>query len=208
MMRAFRLTAFPRRLLLLRWIPSLVLIYCILLPAQLMLPWDTDRIQSARILYTLAQVFLPTCLLWRLFAYFLPIRQSENRELLRSLKHPDIGCAVFLLLEHQLCAFPAYITYFELIPDQGQMIIVLILQSVCISIGFLLLSEICASSAAGFVVLLLYILFSAMFNSGPALTLIQRNILWQEITLEYFIIRLILIGIEVACWFAIRRRKI
>lgn len=208
MMRAFRLTAFPRRLLLLRWIPSLVLIYCILLPAQLMLPWDTDRMQSARTLYTLAQVFLPICLLWRLFVYFLPIRQSENRELLRSLKHPDIGCALFLFLEHQLCVFPAYIAYFELVTEQGRMIIVLMLQAACISIGFLLLSEICASSAAGFVVLLLYILFSAMFNSDPALTLIQRNILWQEITLEFLMVRLIVIGVETACWFVIRRRKI
>ncbi len=88
MFRAFKLLIYPVRSLLLRVLPALVLLYAVLMPAQLSLFPGYDALDSARRMFSLAQIFLPLSLLWSLFLYFLPIYGTQSRELLAAM--PDI----------------------------------------------------------------------------------------------------------------------
>lgn len=106
MYRAIKLLIFPIRSLLLRLLPSLVLLYAALLPAQLSLFSGYDALDSVRRMYSLAQIFLPLSLLWPLFLYFLPVYGTQSREVLVAMGHPDGSCALLLWASHQIRTLP------------------------------------------------------------------------------------------------------
>ena len=149
MCRAVKLLARPGRSLLLRLIPSVLLLYAVLLPAQLSLFPTQNPDFALRRLFSLAQIFFPLSLLWPMFLYFLPVYGGQSRELLRSLGHPDGGCALIFWLSHQLRALPLYLIYLKLAPSEGRMVLVLIVQSVCVGVWFVCLMTLFRSAMVG-----------------------------------------------------------
>lgn len=199
MFRAVRLLARPGRSLLLRFVPPLLLLYAVLLPAQLSL-FPTQMLDFAlKRLFSLAQIFLPLSLLWPMFLYFLPVYGGQSGELLRSLRHPDGGCALIFWLAHQLRAVPLYLIYLKLTPTEGRMVLLLIVQSICLCVWFVCLIRLFRSAVAGMVVLMAYI-GVALLQEQPTLPiLIQNNSLWQDLPACYFWVHGALLILALGC---------
>lgn len=205
MCRAVKLMVRPGRSLLLRLIPSVLLLYAVLLPAQLSLFPTQNPDFALRRLFSLAQIFFPLSLLWPMFLYFLPVYGGQNRELLRSLGHPDGGCALILWLSHQLRALPLYLIYCKLAPSEGRMVLVLLVQSVCVGVWFVCLTTLFRSAIVGMVLLLSYMGLS-LLQEQPALpVLIQNNGLWQNFPPSYFLVRGALLAAALACLWLVRK---
>lgn len=201
MIRSIKLLVYPCRSLLLRLIPSILLLYAVLLPAQLSL-FPTEILDFAlRRLFSLAQIFLPLSLLWPMFLYFLPVYGGQCRELLRSLGHPNSGCALIFWLSHQLRALPLYLIYLKLAPSEGQMVLLLIIQSICVCVWFVCLTTLFRSAIAGMVLLVSYIGISLLWEQPTLPVLIQNNSLWLDLPVSYFPLRAVLLGLALACLF-------
>ena len=186
MLRPLKLLSYPRRSVLLRLIPPVLLLYVVLLPAQLSLFPTQNPDFALKRLFSLAQIFLPLSLLWPMFLYFLPVYGGQCRELLQSLHHPDGGCALVLWLSHQLRALPLYLIYFRLAPSEGQMVLLLVVQSICIGVWFVCLMTLFRSAVVGMMVPLFYMGLSLAQEQTVLPVLIQNNSLWQGLPTSYF----------------------
>lgn len=205
MCRAVKLLARPGRSLLLRLIPSVLLLYAVLLPAQLSLFPTQNPDFAFRRLFSLAQIFFPLSLLWPMFLYFLPVYGGQSRELLRSLGHPDGGCALIFWLSHQLRALPLYLIYLKLAPSEGRMVLVLIVQSVCVGVWFVCLMTLFRSAMVGMVFLLSYMGLSLLQEQPTLPVLIQNNSLWQDFPPSYFPVRGALLAVALVCLWLVRK---
>lgn len=208
MFRAVKLLACPGRSLLLRLIPSVLLLYAVLLPAQLSLFPSQNPDFTLKRLFSLAQIFLPLSLLWPMFLYFLPVYGGQCRELLRSLGHPDSGCALIFWLSHQLRALPLYLIYLKLAPLEGQMVLLLIIQSICVCVWFVCLITLFRSAIAGMVLLVSYIGISLLWEQPTLPVLIQNNSLWLDLPASYFPLRAVLLGLALVCLFFCQNSRV
>ena len=186
MFRAFKLLIYPVRSLLLRVLPALVLLYAVLMPAQLSLFPGYDALDSARRMFSLAQIFLPLSLLWSLFLYFLPIYGTQSRELLAAMRHPDGRCALLLWVSHQIRTLPLYLLYWKLVPWEWEMVLLLILQSALLCIGFITLLLLFRSAIVSMVLSIAYQAVALILPWSRLPILVQYNSLWQDLPTYYF----------------------
>ncbi len=196
MRRAFMLVYSPKKSAALRLIPVFILIYMILLPAQLSVLQTQDTEQAARDFYSRAQVFLSAAAIWPLFIYFFPVWQHQSRELMLSLHHPDNACAFILWAEHQLLTVPAYIVYAAVFPGQKEMIILLLVQSVSVTLLWLTFLFLFRSSLICSAVVLAYIAALAMAGNIQVPVMIAMNSLWHELPAGYFPARIMVTAAE------------
>lgn len=208
MLRAFKLLIRPVRSLLLRLLPALALLYAVLLPAQLSLFPGYDAMDSARRMFSLAQIFLPLSLLWPLFLYFLPVYGAPSREVLAAMGHPDGRCALLLWASHQIRALPLYLLYLKLAPGEGKMVLLLFLQSIFLCIGFVTLLLLFRSAIVSMVLLVAYLSIALLMPQSPLPILIQNNNLWHDLPASYFPVRAVILGIELVCLLVIKRHKL
>lgn len=208
MFRAFKLLIYPVRSLLLRVLPALVLLYAVLMPAQLSLFPGYDALDSARRMFSLAQIFLPLSLLWSLFLYFLPIYGTQSRELLAAMRHPDGRCALLLWVSHQIRTLPLYLLYWKLVPWEWEMVLLLILQSALLCIGFITLLLLFRSAIVSMVLSIAYQAVALILPWSRLPILVQYNSLWQDLPTYYFSIRAGVLAIELFGLLIIKRHKL
>lgn len=208
MFRVFKLLIYPVRSLLLRVLPTLVLLYAVLMPAQLSLFPSYDALDSARRMFSLAQIFLPLSLLWSLFLYFLPIYGTQSRELLAAMRHPDGRCALLLWVSHQIRTLPLYLLYWELVPLEWEMVLLLILQSALLCIGFITLLLLFRSAIVSMVLSIAYQAVVLILPWSRLPILVQYNSLWQDLPTYYFSIRAGVLAIELFGLLIIKRHKL
>lgn len=207
MYRAIKLLIFPIRSLLLRLLPSLVLLYAALLPAQLSLFSGYDALDSVRRMYSLAQIFLPLSLLWPLFLYFLPVYGTQSREVLVAMGHPDGSCALLLWASHQIRTLPLYLLYWKMAPGEGKMVLLLFLQSILLCVGFVALMQLFRSAIVSMVFLTAYLSLALLMPWTDLPILIQYNSLWQDLTAAYFQVRGGMLALALACIFCSKKRR-
>ncbi len=208
MFRAFKLLIYPVRSLLLRVLPALVLLYAVLMPAQLSLFPGYDALDSARRMFSLAQIFLPLSLLWSLFLYFLPIYGTQSRELLAAMRHPDGRCALLLWVSHQIRTLPLYLLYWKLVPWEWEMVLLLILQSALLCIGFITLLLLFRSAIVSMVLSIAYQAVALILPWSRLPILVQYNSLWQDLPTYYFPIRAGVLAVELFGLLIIKRHKL
>lgn len=208
MFRTFRLLIHPIRSLMLRVLPALVLLYAVLMPAQLSLFPGYDALDSARRMFSLAQIFLPLSLLWSLFLYFLPVYGTQSREVLVAMGHPDGRCALLLWVSHQIRTLPLYLLYWKLAPGEGKMVLLLFLQSILLCVGFVTLLLLFRSAIVSMVLLVAYQSIALLLPWSNLPILIQNNSLWQDLPMSYFFIRAGILAVEVVCLLVIKRHKL
>ena len=208
MFRAFKLLIYPVRSLLLRVLPALVLLYAVLMPAQLSLFPGYDALDSDRRMFSLAQIFLPLSLLWSLFLYFLPIYGTQSRELLAAMRHPDGRCALLLWVSHQIRTLPLYLLYWKLVPWEWEMVLLLILQSALLCIGFITLLLLFRSAIVSMVLSIAYQAVALILPWSRLPILVQYNSLWQDLPTYYFSIRAGVLAIELFGLLIIKRHKL
>ena len=207
MLRAFKLLLRPVRSLLLRLLPALVLLYAVLLPALLSLFPSYNIMDTARRMFTLAQLFLPLSLLWPLFLYFLPVYGAPSREVLAAMGHPDGRCALLLWASHQIRALPFYLLCLKLAPGTEKMVLLLFLQSIFLCIGFVVLLLLFRSAIVSMAILMAYI-FLAMLLPHALPILIQDNSLWFDLPASYFPVRAAILAVELVCLLVVKRHKL
>lgn len=207
MFRAIKLLIFPIRSLLLRLLPSLVLLYAVLMPAQLSLFSGYDALDSARRMFSLAQIFLPLSLLWPLFLYFLPVYGTQSREVLVAMGHPDGGCALLLWASHQIRTLPLYLLYWKIAPGEEKMVLLLFLQSIFLCVGFVALLQLFRSAIVSMVLLMAYLSLSLLMPWSDLPILIQSNSLWQDLPVSYFPARGVMLALALACILYSKKRR-
>lgn len=207
MFRAIKLLMYPVRSLLLRLLPSLVLLYAVLMPAQLSLFSGYDTLDSVRRMYSLAQIFLPLSLLWPLFLYFLPVYGTQSREVLVAMGHPDGGCALLLWASHQIRTLPLYLLYWKMAPEEGKMVLLLFLQSILLCVGFVALLQLFRSAIVSMVLLAAYLSLALLMPWTDLPILIQYNRLWQDLAAVYFLARGVMLALALACILYSKKRS-
>ena len=207
MFRAIKLLIFPIRSLLLRLLPSLVLLYAVLMPAQLSLFSGYDALDSARRMFSLAQIFLPLSLLWPLFLYFLPVYGTQSREVLVAMGHPDGVCALLLWASHQIRTLPLYLLYWKIAPGEEKMVLLLFLQSIFLCVGFVALLQLFRSAIVSMVLLMAYLSLSLLMPWSDLPILIQSNSLWQDLPVSYFPARGVMLVLALVCILYSKKRR-
>ena len=207
MSRAIKLLLHPVRSLLLRVLPALGVLYAVLLPAQLSLFSSDDVLEATRRMFSLAQIFLPLALLWPLFLYFLPVYSATSREVLTAMGHPDGRCALLLWISHQIRTLPLYLLYWKLAPEEGQMLLLIFLQSIFLCVGFITLLLIFHSAIVSMVLLVAYLSVALLLPSNALPILIQNNNLWYDLPASYFPTRIVILVIEVICLLIVKRHN-
>lgn len=207
MYRAIKLLIFPIRSLLLRLLPSLVMLYAVLMPAQLSLFSGYDALDSVRRMFSLAQIFLPLSLLWPLFLYFLPVYGTQSREVLVAMGHPDGGCALLLWASHQIRTLPLYLLYWKIASGEGKMVLLLLLQSIFLCVGFVALLQLFRSDIVSMVLLMAYLSLALLMPWSDLPILIQYNSLWQDLPASYFPARGVMLVLALVCILYSKKRR-
>jgi hypothetical protein len=187
MSKALRLIYYPRHSAIWRTLPSVLLIYVLMLPSQWGLFAATDNDSAARHVFATAQFILLLALVWSLFSYFSSVEHPQCRELMDALHHPSRLCALALWLEHQIQTVPLYIIYFVLLPFQPRIVPLLLFQSVCICAAFSCFTSLFRSALVGTVLCLITPVISFITDSYIPLLLVQTNCLPSELTPTYWL---------------------
>ena len=189
MRRAFRLITYPAKHIVLRQGVPAALIYCFLLPYHMHILQIYDMMTAVREIFRNSQLFLAFLTLWSLFCFFLPIYHPRIRETLQALRHPVVSCVLELMLIEQVICIPLYIWMFFALPYYRIIIWILVFQSFCLSIVFIVLLYLLRSPVINITVGLIYICISIPLADTNIPVLLRPNRLIDGFGTSYWIVQ-------------------